>query len=277
MWPYLVTWHGIGLPAYPVLYGCAIGAGGIVVLRLGHCSGLSTKKLGHLVLLISIAVLLGGRLAFRLQHPEEFSANGAEFFDFAQGGQVFYGGLLLSVPVAFLGVVVLRLPVAQTLDILTVSTPLGLAIGRLGCLCRGCCYGQETNAVWAIQYPRHFDLEGNIVGSPVFVEHLNAGLIRAVAECSLPVHPAPIYASLLSIGVFIVMLRLWKTGQFEGRLVLVYLVMYGACRFALDFFREYKEAFWGLTVSQVVSVFIVVAGLFVFAMTKSRVSTKSGA
>jgi phosphatidylglycerol:prolipoprotein diacylglycerol transferase len=137
-----------------------------------------------------------------------------------------------------------------------VATPAGLALGRWACFCRGCCYGRVTDVWWALSFPKHIDISGQIVGSPPFLRHLDQALINASESHSLSVHPSQIYSSLLSVAVFIVMLWFWKTGYAKGRLVFVYLILYALARFIVEFTRDNQMAFSGLTIAQVFSIVI---------------------
>ena len=46
-----------------------------------------------------------------------------------------------------------RVPLSRALDVIVVAIPLGQAIGRLGCLAAGCCYGKITTSPLALILP----------------------------------------------------------------------------------------------------------------------------
>ena len=270
MHPNLITIGEWSVPAYPLLYGLGITLGSIVMLMFGARDGLNVRKLAHLTLLAALSIVAGGRVFYVCQYWEHFSRDPLSALNFAEGGQVLYGGLLLTIPTVLVFTRPLRLPLARTADLFAVGAPLGLAVGRWACFCRGCCFGKITDIAWAIRYPKHVDLDGNVVGPPAFISHAERGLLTDTADLSLPVHPGPVYASFVSLGVFSIMLWLWKNGRFSGRLVIVYSILYAVTRFGLEFTRENEMAFWGLTIPQVVSVFIVPLGLLVLAIPRPR-------
>lgn len=222
------------------------------------------------MLLVALSIVVGGRVFYVCQHKEQYARNLARVFNLTEGGQVLYGGLLFAIPVLLLSTKLLHVPLRRATDLFAVGAPLGLFLGRWACFCQGCCYGRITILPWAIRYPKHVDIEGNVVGSPAFLSHIDQGFVTESADLSLPVHPAPVYASLVSLGVFAIMLWLWKNGRFSGRLVIVYSILYAVTRFGLEFTRENEMAFWGLTIPQVVSVFIVALGLLVLAIPRPR-------
>jgi len=256
MYPYLIRLGDLSVPAYPVLYGLGITLGFVVVLVFGAKEGLEIRKLAHLIPIVALSCIIGGRLFYVLHHVSEFRGNWTNVFKLSEPGQVFYGGLLLGIPSVLLFCKWACLPRRRVLDLMAVGVPAGLSVGRLPCFCRGCCWGRLSELPWAMKFPKYIDLYGNTVGSPPFVRHLDQGLITEGSLHSLPVHPAQIYSSLLCIVVFLIMLWFWKTKRAEGRLLLVYLVFYALARFTLEFFRDNQMAFGGLTIAQVLSIVI---------------------
>ena len=256
MYPYLVRLGGLSVPAYPVLYGLGITLGFVVLLFLATREGIDTRKLAHLILVITLSCILGGRLFYVLHHTSEFTDNWEKAFRLSYGGQVLYGGLLAGIISVLIFCKLAKLPRNRIFDLMAVATPAGLALGRWACFCRGCCYGRVTDIWCAVKFPKHIDISGQVVGSPPFLRHLDQTLISASSSHSLAVHPAQIYSSLLSAAVFLFMLWFWKTGFAKGHLVFVYLILYALARFIVEFTRDNQMAFAGLTVAQVLSMVI---------------------
>ena len=71
----------------------------------------------------------------------------------SQGGLVIYGafigGTLGMLTFAYKN----KLPLLALADLFAPSMMLGLAIGRIGCLLNGCCYGGVCHLPWAITFP----------------------------------------------------------------------------------------------------------------------------
>jgi phosphatidylglycerol:prolipoprotein diacylglycerol transferase len=70
-----------------------------------------------------------------------------------QGGLVVYGSFFGG----FLGMLIFarkhRFPLLALCDLAAPSMALGVAIGRIGCLLNGCCYGGLCDHAWAITFP----------------------------------------------------------------------------------------------------------------------------
>ena len=143
---------------------------------------------------------------------------------------------------------------STVLDAVAVSTPLGLAIGRVGCLCEGCCHGTSASLPWGVVYPKIVSVDGDAVGTPAYLAHLRDGLIPFTADQSVAVHPVQLYEALGMCIVFLVLLHLWKGERLTGRLAPLFIVLYCGLRFALEFIRVQEPVLWGLTLAQLLSL-----------------------
>jgi prolipoprotein diacylglyceryltransferase len=121
---------------------------------------------------------------------------------------VLYGALIFGTLGGWYACRHLELPTGEALDAAAVGTPLGIAIGRIGCLMKGCCHGGPCDWWCGIRYPKVFDVYGNVLGSAAYLEQLHAHQISAADTWSLPVHPAPIYESIACLGMAAVMFAL---------------------------------------------------------------------
>jgi phosphatidylglycerol:prolipoprotein diacylglycerol transferase len=108
-----------------------------------------------------VAGIAGARLFYVIQYwpamtRGDLFGTTAAILNFTEGGLVVYGSLIGAV-VAFCAFVILaRLPALQLADTIAPSLVLGLAIGRVGCLLNGCCFGGvcEDNP-FCITFPRY--------------------------------------------------------------------------------------------------------------------------
>lgn len=115
-----------------------------------------------------VAGVVGCRAMYVIHYWDQFRTAGSPLqialaiINITRGGLEFYGGLILSlfaVP-AWL-VLYEKVSLRWYLDIIAPSAMLGLAIGRIGCLLNGCCYGGTCDLPWAVRFP---------FGSPASVE-----------------------------------------------------------------------------------------------------------
>ena len=147
-----------------------------------------------------------------------------------------------------------RLPLGFVLDRGGTGLPLGMAIGRLGDVINGEHHATACSVLaWCVRYS-HPDP----IGQRDWV------------------HPAVAYELLLDLVIFTTLLALhpWAERRLRrGRLLALFLVLYGAGRIALSAFR--LDPLWiaGLTQAQIVSAAFVLAGLTALRLLRRPVRT----
>jgi phosphatidylglycerol:prolipoprotein diacylglycerol transferase len=109
-------------------------------------------------------MFVGGIVGARLFYVIEYWDTRFQFDDwgatilavlkFTEGGLVVYGSLI-GATLAFAWFVRKhQLPALALADLIAPSLLAGLALGRIGCLLNGCCYGGESSSPWAVTFPR---------------------------------------------------------------------------------------------------------------------------
>ncbi len=197
---------------------------------------------------VIIGLLAGARLGyvvfynlpFYLEHP-------LELFAVWHGGMSFHGGLIGSVVAGYLFCKKMKLNFWHTADLVIVTAPIGLGLGRLANFINGELYGRVTDVAWAMVFP---------AGGPA------------------PRHPSQLYEFFLEgVVLFVVLWILRRKNYKPGILTSVFLILYGAFRFFVEFFRE-PDAQLGyvlgmFTMGQVLSLSMLLAGLvlaFIFTV-----------
>ncbi len=165
------------------------------------------------------------------------------------GGYVYYGGLLLAVPVGIWFVRRRRMSLWAMGDLAGFGIPLGLVFGRLGCYLAGCCFGGTCASPPGIAFPRW---------SPAWHAHLDAHLIPATAAASLPVHPTQLYEAIFSLVICLWLWRRHHRGvRFLGENFFLFIGSYAVFRFSVEFIRADERGAWLgglLSTSQLISV-----------------------
>lgn len=207
------------LHTYGVLLAIAFVAGLWAASRQAQKEGLDADRISDLAIYVLLSGLLGAKLMLVLVEWQHLSLRPVDLFTLLQSGGVFYGGLLLALPVAFFYARRHGLDVWKTADALAPGVILGQAIGRLGCFSAGCCHGSPTAVAWAVTY--HDEYAAKAVGVPL----------------GIPVHPVQLYESVIAFGLFFLLLRIARTKKYDGQVVLSYLLLYAIARFGLESFR----------------------------------------
>lgn len=215
---------------YPVLvrlgpltihtYGFLIATAFLVALWLAAGQarkiGLTYDKVTDQAFYTLVAGLAGSRLFYVATNWSYYAANPLDIVKIWEGGLVFYGGVLMALPVAVYMAKKDALPLWDAADIWAPSIALGHAIGRLGCFCAGCCYGKPAGGLpWAVVF--------NDPGT--------------LAVKGVPLHPVQIYESAAEVLNFMILVALRRRQSFRGQLFWVYILNYSIIRAVAEVFR----------------------------------------
>ena len=145
----------------------------------------------------------------------------------------------------------------QVADIMAPSVALGLLFTRVGCFLSGCCYGKPTTLALGVSFP---------LDSPAGQSAASAA--RELGLATITLHPAQLYASAYGLGIFVLLIVFQKHLMKRGATFGALLILYGIARFVVDFFRFYEEnarVLLGLTFNQIISVALLVLGVYLVA------------
>ena len=121
--------------------------------------GLSPDAIFGLAFHMFVPGIIGARVFWVIQYwgqiydPNSVSNTLANMLNFVEGGLVVYGSLIGAMVGAVWYLRRNKLPMLAVADLVAPSLPLGLAIGRIGCLMNGCCFGGVCDQDWAITFP----------------------------------------------------------------------------------------------------------------------------
>lgn len=178
---------------------------------------------------------------------------------FSRGGLVWYGGLIGGV----IGVVwVLRrrgVSIPFAADVCAPALALGYAVGRIGCFLVGDDYGRPTDSWVGIAFP-----EGVPPTTAGSLRRFGVDVDPAIPDQALlTVHPTQLYETGLSLLIFAVLWRLRRHPHQRGWLFSLWLVLAGAERLFVEFFRAKDDRFFGpLTLAQLISLGLIAVGAY---------------
>lgn len=189
-----------------------------------------------------ISAILGGRILFFINHRNKFSSL-FDFFALWEGGLSILGSVSLTIVMLTLYLKKNNIQIMPFLDRAAIYAPLMQGFGRIGCFFSGCCYGQQTNMLFAVTYTD----------------------INSKAPLYIPIHPTQIYSSLL---LFLLFFSLYFFAQHKikkaGLLFFTYISTMSAIRFGIDFLRwdrEFSLYSKHFSISQLIAILIFVCGI----------------
>lgn len=152
-----------------------------------------------------------------------------------EGGLVFYGGFLGGLAAGYAWCKRNGIDFLAAVDRFVPATALGHAIGRVGCITAGCCFGTRGHRGLLMQYP---------FGSGAFHEHLHSATPAEQALMleqllSLPVHAAPLYEAIAELVIFLALVLYMKPRKrYHGQMLAFWLWSYGIVRIIQELFRD---------------------------------------
>jgi phosphatidylglycerol:prolipoprotein diacylglycerol transferase len=150
----------------------------------------------------------------------------------------FHGGLIGSLVAGFLCCRRYGVDFRQAADLVIVTAPIGLGLGRIGNFINNELYGRITSVPWAMVFSE---------GGP------------------LPRHPSQLYEfALEGVLLFIILWTAKDRKHTPGALCALFLIFYGLFRFFVEFFREPDIQLGFIagpfTMGQVLSALTAIAG-----------------
>jgi phosphatidylglycerol:prolipoprotein diacylglycerol transferase len=209
--PLEIRWYGL-------MYVLGFFSGYLLIRKQKASSdlGLNGARLQDLFFYLIIGLIVGARIGYVVFYQYasllEYLKNPIEIIAVWHGGMSFHGGLLGTLTAGFLFCRRRQLPFWQVADVVIVTAPIGVGLGRIGNFINGELYGRPASVPWAMVFPD---------GGPIAR------------------HPSQLYEALLEGAVLFTVLWLLKDRPHRpGALVCLFLAGYGALRFVVEFFRE---------------------------------------
>lgn len=233
-----VKWYGI-LIALGVFL--AIFFTGKMAERKNYRNGLY-KDISTDVSLFSVLIgVLGARLYYVIFEWEYYSQHLNEIFAIRNGGLAIYGGIIAGGITVYIFCRRKKVNFLTLADCVAPGLALAQAIGRWGNYINGEAHGGVTNVPWAIL------VDGERV------------------------HPTFFYESIVNFSIFLFLyFYLSKRQKFDGQLISIYMIVYGIARFFIEGMRTDSLYIGAFRVSQIVSIGIIIFGIAIRLIAKSR-------
>tara|TARA_B100001540_G_scaffold282886_1_gene274009 strand:- start:323 stop:1093 length:771 start_codon:yes stop_codon:yes gene_type:complete len=192
-----------------------------------------------------IGIILGGRIGYVLFYNlSYYSKNLLEVFMIWEGGMSFHGGLLGVIAATYIFSKKKNIKTFVFLDLISMSAPIGIFMGRIANFINSELYGRETNLFWSVKFKKIDDT------------------FR---------HPSQIYEAIFEGVILFILLNFIFRKQFyksPGLISALFLIFYSLFRFFIEFTREpdfqIGYILFNLTLGQFLSFLFFMFGLFLF-------------
>jgi phosphatidylglycerol---prolipoprotein diacylglyceryl transferase len=230
--PIIGTVAGVHLWWYGLSYSLGF-LNAFFAIRRRSDLGLTRTQVLDLAILLSVGVLVGGRLVM-VFHSRAFFALHPELICSLWLGGMATHGLVIG---GFAGVLVFclahRQPLRIVFDVLAVPTAVILACGRIGNFIDGEIVGVVTTMPWGVKFP---DVEG----------------FR---------HPVVLYDGLKNLLIIPALVSVRRRGAPAGREAALFLFLYAFLRLFIDRLREYPQTLMGMPAGQAFNLLFAGVGM----------------
>jgi prolipoprotein diacylglyceryl transferase len=214
MAPVLFSIGVVAVSSYAVFMTLAVVVGALLFWRETR---LQQKSFGENTIYLPLAALVGGALGAKLPMVILYWRTiVAHFPDLTilLSGRSITGGMIGGV----VAVIVVRRKLkitARTGDLFVPAIAAGVAIGRIGCFLRGCCYGTPTTLPWGVNF--------------------GDGVAR---------HPTQLYEALFVLVLLaLAYIALRRRPNPPGMVFAAFMISYFSFRFLIEFIRV-EDVFW---------------------------------
>jgi len=251
---------GAPVTSFGVFMLLAFLTGGYVLRAELRRMGEDPEKAWDLVFMAVVGGIVGAKAYYVLLNWERLVADPFGLI-FSRGGLVWYGGFLLATALVVWEVRRQKLPLAKTADATAPALALAYAVGRIGCFLVGDDWGRPTDSWVGVRFPQGAPPTRVDIIEREFGITVDPALIEKYGQI-VPVHPTQLYEVALSTLIFFGLWKIRKQPRVAGWLFMLWLVLAGAERFAVEFFRAKDDRFLGpLTLAQFISVAIMAVGV----------------
>ncbi len=250
MHPVLFKLGPLEIRFYGLMYVVAILVGLYLIKRevKRKAIPLSDEDVTNFVLYVVFGGIVGARIYYVIFNWDFYSSNPLEIPAVWHGGLAIHGGLIGGIGVAYLYLKRRAIPFLRMADAVAPAIILGQAFGRFGNFMNGDAHGVPTDLPWGITFP-----PDSVAGADTIMKYGK----------NLPLHPTMLYEMVLNISIF---LFLWfylrKRPSKDGFIFVVYLILYSTGRFFVEAFRADSLMLGPFRVAQVVSIALILSGLF---------------
>ena len=226
-----VTWHGL-FTAVGVIAGVGVAA------VFGRRAGFNEDSIYNVALALVIGGIIGARALYVIENWSQFEHDIGKIFAVNTGGISIYGALIGGTLGALVYALISRLPnISQAADIASMGGIVGMAVGRIGDVINGEHFAKSTDLPWGVSYT-----------SPNSPSYLRFGGPTEVQ------HPAVAYELLGDLVIFALLVLVFSRVRRSGVTFFSWMLLYGALRLGVSFFRLDDIVWLGLRTAQLIAI-----------------------
>ena len=196
-----------------------------------------------------IGIIVGGRLGYVIFYDlMYFLDNLIEILMIWNGGMSFHGALIGIIIVTYLFSKKNEINTFYLLDLVALSSPIGIFFGRISNFINSELYGRETEVFWSVKF--------------ISIDNINR-------------HPSQLYEAILEGLILFIILNylISKVNKKDGYISSLFLIFYSIFRFLTEFFREpdlhIGLLIFNLSMGQLISIIFLISGIILWRSKKN--------
>jgi len=256
MYPDLFSINSLTIHSYGLFAAIGFTVALLMTIIRGKDQGITSQQVLDMGVIVILCGIFGSRLVYVLINFSYYMNRPIDVLKVWEGGLVFSGGLIAAMLATSWHLKRHAISFWETGDLWAPAVALGQSIGNAGCFMAGCGYGKLTAMRWGVVYTHP----------------------QSLAPLNIPLHPTQLYASLSGISIFLVLMVLHTKKQFEGQVLLWFLILHSTARLLVERFRGDNRG-WvpgtDMSVTQLLTTLILVASvamLFVLKPEKDKIN-----
>lgn len=245
MYPVLFKIGNFSFHAWGLLLAIAVIIAFYGIEKVFEREGLDSTDLFYMIVIMIIAGILGGRVAYILVYEWAILiTEPLSLITITSGGisgLIWYGGVVGGIIPFIYYIRKNSWSFWQLGDIFAPFIALGYAIVRIGCFLNGCCYGAITNSPLGVVFP--------------YVDNFAR-------------YPTQLFSTILNLLLFAFLIWLFPRRKFTGQVFLYYILGYAIYRFIIEFFRESIIMVGFFTLGQIYTLILLAVGVILYLWRK---------
>jgi len=207
------------------------------------------KLFDDYIFYLILGVIIGGRLGYVIFYNlNYYFYNPFEILMVWRGGMSFHGAVIGVILATYIYSKKNKVSAFYFLDLVALSAPIGIFLGRVSNFLNSELYGRETDLYWSVKF--------------IFIDNLNR-------------HPSQIYEAILEGLVLFIILNylISRDNKKEGYISSLFLIFYSIFRFLIEFTREPDQhiglLLFNLSMGQLISIIVLILGILLWQSKKN--------
>ena len=260
------------IPVY--WYGILIALGFMLAIlytsKRAKQFGVDADRMLDVIMGGAIGGIIGARAYFVLLRWDYYGQNLDQIINTRSGGMAIYGGIIGGLLVGLLMCKIRKVKALPMVDLAAGGFLIGQAVGRWGNFVNIEAFGGNTSLPWG--------MASETITSYLTQHEEELEALGMNIDPNMPVHPTFLYESIWCLLGFLFIAWYTKRRKFDGELILIYMMWYGAGRAVIEGLRTDSLMIpnTSLRASQILATAMVVVAAVIWAVKTAKVKKSGG-